>query len=129
MCKWIGKKLANANGPTSNKFIWVLLKKIGNNFMESEDVHYLAKAKWTTVTVIDIGILCWIKGWNDWKKKGCSYLRETAWPQLRSLSLCKYSLILMEITFRMKDVSTSAMKSGPSSSKLIWVIKEWIRIK
>ena len=46
-------------------------------------VYYLTKAKWASVTIINLRIKCLIKGGNDFKNEGCLYLREAEWPQLR----------------------------------------------
>ncbi len=58
-----------------------------------DDVYYLTKAKWTSVTIVRLGILCSNIGYDRISNEGCLYLRETEWPQLRELWLCKYYLI------------------------------------
>ncbi len=62
--------------------------KIGDN-----DLYYLSKAKWTSVTSVFLRILCRNIDGSNISNEGCAYLRETEWPQLRELGLCKYYLI------------------------------------
>ncbi len=59
--------------------------KLGEAKIGAEGVYYLSKSKWTSVTKVVLGILCRNKGNNYISNKGCLYLRETEWPQLREL--------------------------------------------
>ncbi len=52
--------------------------EIGDN-----GIFYLFKAKWTSVTNVDLSIVCTNIDRNRISNKGCLYLRETEWPQIR----------------------------------------------
>ena len=67
--------------------------KLGDAEIGAYGVYYLSKAKWTSVTIVRLGIICRNKDGNDISNEGCLYLRETEWPQLRELSLSKSYLI------------------------------------
>ena len=56
---------------------------IDNNRIGAEGVYYLTKSKWTSVTFVRLSILSSIKESIEFGNKGCSYLRETDWPQLK----------------------------------------------
>ena len=48
----------------------------------AEGAYYLSKAKWTSVIIVDFGITFRDIDKNDISDEGCSYLKETEWPQL-----------------------------------------------
>ena len=83
MSRLIARKFMKANGLISKKLTYVQMVEIDDASISVKDVYYLTKAKWTSVTSVNLGIWCIIKGGNNFKNKGCLYLRETEWHELR----------------------------------------------